>query len=392
MNTKEVRLIFMDKTERFEEIKSQISYKSYKEIHQFETFKELEDFLSNPEYLDDYIVVFIHIVASTLVGFTNGLKDDIKSVYPNLMFRWITRATSTIKPSDIDDIVYTYNQIKEKIQRDVIAPQQVSNILSDIESISDVNSLLSDRYKVDYAIITALEENEMEKVLPLIVKKGRIDDDKILIEYGHFVSNPNKRIAYASQPTTGLVDASILATEMIIRFQPKFLIMAGVLGGKPEEVNLGDIIVSTKVFTIDKGKLTDEELLKEIESSNTNSSYLTSFIREKENILTFIEKSDPTRKQKLEIHFGPVACVRQVISKKEFFENKILVTDRKTIGVEMESYGVARACELINNGKTIPLIIKSAMDNTFQKSDDAKTYASWTSAMFVRYILENDLI
>ena len=32
------------------------------------------------------------------------------------------------------------------------------------------------------------------------------------------------------------------------------------------------------------------------------------------------------------------------------------------------------------------------MDNTFAKTDGAKTYAAWTSAMFVRYILENDLI
>ena len=32
------------------------------------------------------------------------------------------------------------------------------------------------------------------------------------------------------------------------------------------------------------------------------------------------------------------------------------------------------------------------MDNTIDKDDDGKPYASWSSAMFVKYILENDII
>jgi nucleoside phosphorylase len=181
--------------------------------------------------------------------------------------------------------------------------------------------------------------------------------------------------------------------------------MPGVLGGKPG-INIGDIIVSNKVFTIDKGKLTTQEIIdessdkhtevkivkKEIESVNVSSSYVSKFTREKDNILSFIRKEDVTRKSKVDILFGPVACVRQVIDQKEFFEENILVVDRKAIGLEMESYGIARACELVNNGKTIPLIIKAVMDNTSEKTDNDKTYAAWTSAMFIRYILENDLI
>jgi nucleoside phosphorylase len=392
MNTKEVRLIFMDTKERFEEVKSQISFKSFKKIHQFDSFKKLKDFLNNSDYENENIFVFIHIVAKTLEGYNSGLKDDIISEFQHLNFYWITRATSSIKPNEIDSVVYTYNQLKEKIQKGIIKPQLVNDIIHKKEEKMEETVNKSSSYKAEYAIITALEENEMEKILLYIKKEGKIDNEKILIEFGHLISNPNKKIAYASQQSTGIVDASILATEMILRFQPKFLIMAGVIGGKPGEVNIGDIIVSTKAFTIDKGKITDEEILTEIESSNTDSSYVTSFKRNKNNILKFIESADPTRNNRLNIHFGPIACVRQVIDKKEYFENKILVSDRKTIGLEMESFGVARACELINDGKTIPLIIKSAMDNTHSKVDEAKSYASWTSATFVQYILENNLI
>ncbi len=227
---------------------------------------------------------------------------------------------------------------------------------------------------------------------------------------------PNKKIAYASQQSKGMVDAAILATELLTTFNPKFLIMPGVLGGKPNEVNIGDIIVSTKVFTIDKGKITTEEILKdesvknqikmieneqklvtdvfkkELETVSMNSSAITKFIRIKKKILEHINNADPTRDKNINLHFGPIACVRQVVDQKGYFEENVLVIDRKAVGLEMESYGVARACELVNNGATTPIIVKSVMDNTSSKSNDAKAYAAWTSAKFVEYILENDII
>lgn len=58
----------------------------------------------------------------------------------------------------------------------------------------------------------------------------------------------------------------------------------------------------------------------------------------------------------------------------------------------MESFAVIRACELLNNGKTTPLIIKSVMDNTQEKTDEGKTYAAWTSSKTLEYILLNDII
>jgi nucleoside phosphorylase len=189
-----------------------------------------------------------------------------------------------------------------------------------------------------------------------------------------------------------MVDASILATEMIIRFQPKFIIMAGVLGGRPNEVNIGDIVVATKVFTIDKGKISDIGFKKEIEASNITSAHITTFKREKERIIDYIKAKNETRTSRVDIHFGSIACVRQVIDVDGYFEENISIADRKALALEMESYGISRACELANDGATIPLIIKSAMDNTVDKVDGAKIYAAWTSATFIQYVLENDLI
>lgn len=382
MNTKEVNLVFFDTKERFDEIANQISDRSYKSVNQFEKFTQFEDYIKNLD-ANEYIIVFVHIVAETLEGYHSAVKDDLKSEYQNLTINWITRASSSINPKDIHGLIYCYFQIKEQIENDEIRAIKISDL--------SFNSLNIEK-AFDYAIITALEENEMEKVLPMLHIEGNFENNRILFQYGYLKSNKEKRIVFASQASTGIVDAAIIATELIVRYKPKYLIMAGVLGGKPGEVKVGDVVISTKVFTIDKGKLTDNELLEEIESADTNSASITLFKRHKKKIIQYIEDSDPTRNSNINLHFEPIACVRQVIDKRDYFETKIKIRERKTIALEMESYGVARACEIVNNGNTTALIIKSAMDNTIDKNDDDKPYASNTSAMFIKYILENDLI
>ncbi len=58
----------------------------------------------------------------------------------------------------------------------------------------------------------------------------------------------------------------------------------------------------------------------------------------------------------------------------------------------MECYAVSHSCELVNNLQTKALIIKSVMDNTIDKDHHGKLYSSWSSTMFVKYILEKNII
>ena len=379
---------------------------AFKRIICIEDAIEFEkEFALLPEGELAFMVVHV-FYTDKINGIIRFVASRIGKKYPNLGFMYISEGdgkeiNKQMIDAEIDHAnVYKYHQVQSNLEdgkfkvytkREILQLANASpSNLKQIESVLGSNQ--GNDAICDYVIITALEEDEMEKVLPMIEKQGRIKNEKHLIEYGHLKSNPLKTIAYASQQSTGMIDAAILATEMILRFHPKFLIMTGVLGGKPGEVKIGDIIVSNKVFTIDKGKITEDEIKTEIESVNLDSSHMTKFIREKQNILEFINRENTTRKSEVNILFGPIACVRRVIDKKGFFEENILYVDRKAIGLEMESYGVARACELVNDGNTTPLIIKAAMDNTSDKVDDAKTFAAWTSAMFVRYILEHDLI
>jgi nucleoside phosphorylase len=86
-----------------------------------------------------------------------------------------------------------------------------------------------------------------------------------------------------------------------------------------------------------------------------------------------------------------------VINKKGFFEDTIKTINRKTAAIEMESYGVARACIFANEGKTKPIIFKSVMDKTFDKEDvknnvNNKKFAAYTSALFLKSLFEEKII
>jgi nucleoside phosphorylase len=334
---------------------------------------------------------------STLQNFYKSFVDIQNLGNVNLSsFENIKKILDDVIPRKIKVLNDVLSNLKD-ISLDNLLPIENSNeplqAFSTFPTEVKMHPIISSEQTCEYAIITALEEDEMERIRDFIEIEGKLESNqRQLISYGHLKANPKKRIAFASQHQTGMIDAAILATELLIRFQPKFLIMPGVLGGKPGEVNIGDVIVATKVFTVDKGKLTEPGFQKEIESSTNISSHITNLIRHKRDIIRYMEDTDGSRRTKIDIHFGPIACVRQVIDKKGYFENEISTEDRKTIGLEMESYSIHRACELVNNGNTTALIIKAVMDNTIDKTDGAKLYAAYNSARVINYILEKDLI
>ncbi len=328
---------------------------------------------SNSENVSREFNKVIKVVMESFIDWSEELK------YSKQLLESLSKI-GPIKPE-------TVSSISDKIMNKNTKPEDTMQ--SEIK-LEETNS--NNYFKIDYAIITALEEDEMEKVLPMFTKTGEITDTKNFIEYGHLKNNPLKKIAYASQHKTGMVDAAILATEIIIKFKPKYLIMTGVLGGKPEETNIGDVVIATKVLEIDRGKITDLGFKKETSTANTDSREIKKIHRNKKDIENHINSNDETRSENIKVHFGPIACVNQVIDIDGFFESSITSVERKAIALEMESYAIVRACELVGNNRTIPLIIKSVMDNTKSKSDNAKPYAAWTSARALEYILEKELI
>jgi nucleoside phosphorylase len=66
--------------------------------------------------------------------------------------------------------------------------------------------------------------------------------------------------------------------------------------------------------------------------------------------------------------------------------------DRKIVAVEMEGYGIARTCELLNSNQTYALIIKSVMDKTEAKDDLPKEFSSLISSLFIKILIESDIL
>lgn len=400
MNSQEVILFVFDQDEHYQKNLNNLGKDSYKKTIRIDSLSSFENELSLLDK-DSLIHLVVHIFYSdNIVGIQQFISSGIREKYPLLDTRFISDGTTSIinekvsgkEFSDtdkeyIEKRIQKYYEVRTSIESEDVKISKLKEHLKLENSESDYN------FKdIDYVIITALEQDEMEKVLPLIQTLKTIENNKHLIELGCFKSRPDKKVIYASQINTGMVDAAILATELICRFTPKFLIMTGVMGGKPKDTLIGDVIISKKVFTIDKGKITEDDFKREIEAVSTESSYTTKIERHKKKIIDFIKEKDEINNTEVNIHCEPVACVRSVIDRDGFFKNDILTVDRKTIGLEMEGYGIARACQIVNNGQTIPLIIKSVMDNTQEKTDGAKKLAAWTSAKVLEYIIINDII
>lgn len=262
------------------------------------------------------------------------------------------------------------NQIKKKINVSIPKKEQIAN-----EEI------------FDYAIICALYKDELKFIEPYIVNEGEFEnDEKKLVRYGHLKSDPNKKIVYAALLNTGMVDASIFATDIITNFKPRYLIMPGVCGGKDDDrLKLSDIVIATKVYTFQKGKLKEDGFHPEWEGVELNDKIIQKIEVAEDEILRRIDFTG-------QVHYEPMACSSAVIDKKGFLDKVIENKDRKTIALEMESYGIARACEIANNGNTKAIIVKSVMDKTTNKNDSAKKSAAKSSANFVMKLIEENVI
>lgn len=171
--------------------------------------------------------------------------------------------------------------------------------------------------------------------------------------------------------------------------------MCGIAACLKNENNYGDIIIPYDVWDYSSGKIinTNEEKgyilqqdpkylsMDEILKSKLDESY--------EDVLVNIRKNWPNPPDfNLNILHGPMACGPSVVANQEYINEHILAHARKTIGLDMESYGLFYACNYLNK-KAKAICIKSVSDFADKnKGDDYQLYASYTSANFAKYLIE----
>ena len=272
---------------------------------------------------------------------------------------------------------------------------RLQKILKGKTSLSgtDNNQIKPEIIKYDVAITTALYEDEFENVIK-IFNLQKLNYTENFYQGTLDVGGNNKiNIIATHQYESGMVEAAVFTTFILNRFNPKYLIMTGVCGGKNDsKINFGDIVFATKLYTFHKGKLNPTDFAYESEICKIDDQTIVRVRTARKTIARGIMDSDPTRSSHyesnpLKIHIEPMCCSDFVINDDGFFKLISKLKDRKTIAVDMESYAVARSCEIINNGFTKAYIIKSVMDKMKKKNDDYKSYAAYTSVEFLKNFL-----
>ena len=197
----------------------------------------------------------------------------------------------------------------------------------------------------------------------------------------------------------GMSSASTLTTKMIAHFKPKFTIMVGIAAGIGGGKNYGDIIIPSEIWNYSGGKYVSNDennllaFIPDPKNIQLDPKLREQFSQDFSHILFEIKKNwDNHPLYDLKIISGPLACGSAVVANTDIVKTLITNHSRKTVGLDMESYGVFYATLNSYGEKVLPICIKSICDFADAgKSDDHQKYAAYTSAMFMKYFIENHL-
>jgi CheY-like chemotaxis protein len=112
-----------------------------------------------------------------------------------------------------------------------------------------------DNYEVDLAIVTALHHVELESVLALDAgwQQQQFAEDETLYHMGEFRRDSKSlRVVAAAAVEMGMPAATALSMNVITRFRPRYLAMAGIAAGI--KGNFGDILIATHSWDYGCGK------------------------------------------------------------------------------------------------------------------------------------------
>ena len=456
MDTRNINLFVFDTKENYDKSKAFLGSEPLTFKRMF-CVNDLMDFETHFNNLgeDELVFIVIHVFyTGKLLGITTFKNSGIPKKYPKIEHMFISDGDEKdIQHKLLDEKlsprpIFKYHEVYSNLEEDKVKVLTKREILA--EPSLDTGNVTSSQFKtnnypqIDYAIIVALYQDEFEELQKIFdfPEADQIKTKNKVFHIGYLKSKIDKKVVCAIPNASGMIDSAIIATQLLEFFRPKYLLMSGVCGGA-SSYNIGDIIIAKQVYTFQKGKLSD---IHSSDSPEVNSSinlfdnkgniidYTKLYDSEGKLISISIEKFEIehdaiinldsllkdsiehklkkinqkinmqietdhffSEKKSVNIEIEPIACSTMVINKRNYFEDTIKSVSRKTAAVEMESYGVARACQFANNGETKHIIFKSVMDNTNKKSDsvlgfNVKKFAAYTSAQFMKNLFEEGII
>ncbi len=210
----------------------------------------------------------------------------------------------------------------------------------------------------------------------------------------------------------GMPAAATVVTKMIFEFVPRLVVMYGIAGGVENDANFGDIIVATKVWDYCSGKydtpqVSEEETNKDIllsgaikafsPTSNTIDADVqiqNMLGKDYSAVLSDIHRSCFPVKVEVppKVLWGSLACGSSVIKNRAIVDEMVRKHDRKTLGIDMESYGVFYAVKNAVAPAPKAVCVKAISDFADKdKNNDYQLYAAEISGKFAK-TLAMDLI
>jgi len=139
---------------------------------------------------------------------------------------------------------------------------------------------------VDVLLMTAISEEfdqarlvfskssqSLDGVVDWVPRKTHLNDRYLV---GSFLVRGQAlfRIALAKPNRMGSVSTSPVATNLANYLQPKCLVMCGVCAGNPNDVELGDVIVSELAYQYDEGKREKKNFFSDIRQARVSKEWL----------------------------------------------------------------------------------------------------------------------
>ena len=174
----------------------------------------------------------------------------------------------------------------------------------------------------------------------------------------------------------GAVHAAALTTQIVGWLRPEVLLFVGVAGGLKDDVEIGDVVVGTKVYAIQGGKQTPEGFHARPEVWHGSHRLLQA------------ARSALRDMNDVRAHRKPIACGDVVLAdEKSAFADYTRRTYNDACAIETEGSGAAHAAHL--NGQLDVLVIRGISDHA--NSDKHKLAAGQAAAVAVAVLRKHRL-
>lgn len=276
--------------------------------------------------------------------------------------------------------------------------------LEHLIALEEVASTVITDYNYDIGIICALKK-ELDYVLKLNFdwESERIpyDSGALYFKTTSVINGKQIKIICTTPNQMGITDSTIATMKMIDYYKPRCIFMLGIMGGIKSKVNMGDIVFANPCYSHESGKYTedaDKNIIFHPTSTHVNSSVnLSSIANELSyNNQFFKDIHDQYSGNKPEtipnLHIGPISSGNAVIANESILDG-IIKNERNLLGIDMEIYGLYRACYLSKIPRPDFIAFKSVSDYAdHTKADDIQAYCSYISSKTLEYLLNNMLV